>query len=206
VAKPYRYRDRLMPEGKWKEHSYRPEIQTLVRDAQLTAAERSDPVRVQASVCAREELIEIWFNRKERASLPPIEHRELSLFMRQLKGQRPKPKGRHPGRPSDEHTKLLFAVIVDEELEAQLNAGLRPNVTAACKQAANKIRGPETGMRDASSLRNIYYYRNRALVEVEKARRALAKDPKLPQILQELDRRRRFVQRLTWHRLTQYIR
>jgi hypothetical protein len=87
---------------------YRPEFQTLLRDAQLTAREWDDPDRVQASDYAHNELFKIWLNPKQRARLAAIQKRELLPFMRQLKGQQPRPKKRPTFRRT-QHVAVHYA-------------------------------------------------------------------------------------------------
>jgi hypothetical protein len=146
----------------------RPEIKTLLRDAQPTRAElydEPDPRKRKQNIRAKEiavvELVKMYRDHERRGQLNKLNF-EVRKFCERLKqghtGKLPKNKG---GRPSNDHLikdhqHLLIAVKVVEALEAQ--TGKRKSVTKAIQHVHDTLM--IDGKRlivPISAIRDIYY-------------------------------------------------
>jgi hypothetical protein len=157
---------------------YRPEISTLLRDAQPLAKglegesdKQSKKDAERRRDIATDELIKLYRHAENMAQLSPTDRLCVRVFCEQLKrrngGKLPLPRG---GRPGNDHEQMLIAVKVEETLAAQ--RGNRKNVTLAIKQVHDTL--AIDGKRffvPTSRIRDIHY-RYRSDPERKRALRA----------------------------------
>jgi hypothetical protein len=124
---------------------YRPEIPTLLRDAQPLPKELEGDSDKQSKKdaerrrdIATDELIKLYRDPEDMAQLSASDRLGVRIFCEQLKrrnrGKLPAPRG---GRPDNDHDQMLIAVKVEEALAAQ--RGKRKNVTIAIKQVHDTL-------------------------------------------------------------------
>ena len=141
----------------------RPEIRTLLRDANPTTFEiKGEPDahkrhrNERARDIAVDELVKMYRDYEKRGQLHELDF-QVRIFCELLKrrhgGKLPPGKG---GRPSNEHQKLLIAVKVAEAVAAQ--AGKRKNVTRAIQLVHDTLTISNKRCHvPVATIRDIYY-------------------------------------------------